>query len=98
MWLTLTYLLHTIGELAEPRRAECHDDAGPGTAAGAHHGDLVPVDLGRAIHLGRVASLYESMALPSLFGTVATFAIIAGLILFACVPAMRRPTPASSKA
>jgi dipeptide/tripeptide permease len=43
---------------------------------------------------GRVSGFYESMALPTLFGSVAGFAIVAGLLLFALVPAMRKLTKA----
>jgi POT family proton-dependent oligopeptide transporter len=39
---------------------------------------------------GRVAGLYESWPLPSLFTAVAGFAIVMGLILFAFVKPMRR--------
>ena len=39
---------------------------------------------------GRVAGLYESMALPDLFTAVAAFATAAGLVLFAFVKPMRR--------
>jgi POT family proton-dependent oligopeptide transporter len=44
---------------------------------------------------GRVAGFYESMALPTLFGSIAGFAIVAGVILLVFVPAMRKlMTPA----
>ena len=39
---------------------------------------------------GRVSGFYESMALPTLFGTVGGFAIVAGLILLAFVVPMRK--------
>jgi POT family proton-dependent oligopeptide transporter len=39
---------------------------------------------------GRVAGFYESMALPTLFGSVAGFAIVAGIILLLVTPLMRR--------
>ncbi|MEZ5289216.1 MAG: oligopeptide:H+ symporter [Vicinamibacterales bacterium] len=99
MWLTLTYLLHTIGELSlSPVGLSAMTTLAPARLQGLIMGIwFLSISVGNYLG-GRVASLYESMALPSLFGTVATFAIIAGLILFACVPAMRRLTPASSKA
>ena len=39
---------------------------------------------------GRVSSFYESLALPSLFGAVAAFAIGAGVILFLFVKPIKR--------
>jgi len=43
---------------------------------------------------GRVAGLYESFALPSLFGAVGGFAILAGVILMLAAPSMRKLMPA----
>jgi POT family proton-dependent oligopeptide transporter len=42
---------------------------------------------------GRVSGLYESFPLPSLFGSVAGFAIAAGLLLMILSPSMRRLMP-----
>jgi POT family proton-dependent oligopeptide transporter len=42
---------------------------------------------------GRVSGLYESFALPSLFGSVAGFAIVAGIILMVLAPSMRKLMP-----
>ncbi len=39
---------------------------------------------------GRVSAFYESWPLPSLFGAVAAFAVVGGLLLFALVPPIRR--------
>jgi dipeptide/tripeptide permease len=39
---------------------------------------------------GRVGGLYESMALPTLFGAVGGFAILAGVVLLVFVGPMRR--------
>ena len=41
---------------------------------------------------GRVGGLYESMALPTLFGAVGGFAIVAGLVLPIFVTPMSRLT------
>ena len=43
---------------------------------------------------GRVSGLYESFALPSLFGAVAGFAMIAGIVLLVAAPSMRKLMPA----
>jgi len=99
LWLTLTYLLHTLGELAlSPVGLSAMSTLAPARIAGLIMGVwFLSISVGNFLG-GRIASLYESMALPSLFGVVATFAIVAGLMLFALVPAMRRlidqPTPA----
>ena len=39
---------------------------------------------------GRLSGFYEAMPLPSLFGSVAMFAVVAGLIMFMLVPWMKR--------
>jgi POT family proton-dependent oligopeptide transporter len=43
---------------------------------------------------GRVGGLYESMALPTLFGVVGAFAIVSGLVLAIFVKPMSRLTDA----
>ena len=47
---------------------------------------------------GRVGGLYESFALPTLFGVVGAFAIVAGLILAVFVKPMSRLTDAPAEA
>lgn len=90
-WLTLTYLLHTIGELAlSPVGLSAMTVLAPPRIAGLVMGVwFLATSVGNFIG-GRVSGFYESMALPTLFGTVATFAILAGLILAALVPLLRR--------
>jgi POT family proton-dependent oligopeptide transporter len=39
---------------------------------------------------GRLASLYEALELPSLFGAVAVFAVVAALVLALFVKPMKR--------
>ncbi len=39
---------------------------------------------------GRVSGLYESLALPTLFVAVAAFAFVAGLVMFALTPPIKR--------
>ncbi|MEZ5421164.1 MAG: hypothetical protein R2708_28025 [Vicinamibacterales bacterium] len=41
---------------------------------------------------GRAAGFYESMSLPTLFGAVGGFAIVAGLVLLIFVGPLRRMT------
>jgi POT family proton-dependent oligopeptide transporter len=93
MWLTLTYLLHTIGELAlSPVGLSAMTTLSPARIAGMSMGVwFLASSVGNFIG-GRVAGFYESMALPTLFATIAAFGIVAGALLFAWVPAMRKFT------
>jgi POT family proton-dependent oligopeptide transporter len=90
MWLTVTYLLHTIGELSlSPVGLSAMTKLAPVRIAGLVMGVwFLATSVGNYIG-GRVAGLYESFALPTLFGVVAAFAIVAGLILFAIVRPMK---------
>jgi POT family proton-dependent oligopeptide transporter len=91
MWLTTTYLLHTIGELVlSPVGLSAMTKLAPARIAGLMMGVwFLATSVGNFIG-GRVAGFYESFALPTLFGVVAGFAIAAGLVLFAFVPSMRK--------
>ena len=93
-WLTLTYLLHTIGELAlSPVGLSAMTRLAPSRIAGLVMGVwFLATSVGNFIG-GRVSGFYESFALPSLFGVIAAFAIVAGLILAAFVGPMRRLAP-----
>ncbi len=100
MWLTATYLLHTIGELAlSPVGLSAMTTLAPPRIAGLMMGVwFLAAAVGNFIG-GRVAGFYEAFALPTLFGSVAAFAILAGLILLAFVPLMRTLTrPAGTAA
>jgi len=90
-WLTLTYLLHTIGELAlSPVGLSAMTVLAPPRIAGLVMGVwFLATSVGNFIG-GRVSGFYESMSLPTLFGAVAAFAILAGLVLAALVPVLRR--------
>ena len=99
LWLVATYLLHTVGEMAlSPVGLSAMSTLAPARIAGLMMGVwFLATSLGNFIG-GRVAAFYESMALPTLFGAVAIFAIAAGLILAAFVGPMKRlvhapPTP-----
>lgn len=91
MWLTTTYLLHTIGELAlSPVGLSAMTKLAPARIAGLMMGVwFLATSVGNFIG-GRAAGFYDTFALPSLFGAIAAFAILAGVILFAFVPSMRR--------
>ena len=82
LWLTATYFLHTIGELVlSPVGLSAMTVLAPARIGGLMMGVwFLATSVGNFIG-GRVSGLYESFALPSLFGAVAGFAIVAGLIL-----------------
>jgi POT family proton-dependent oligopeptide transporter len=91
LWLTMTYLLHTIGELSlSPVGLSAMTRLAPARIAGLVMGVwFLGTSVGNFIG-GRVGGLYESMALPTLFGSVGAFAIVAGLVLLLFVAPMRR--------
>jgi proton-dependent oligopeptide transporter, POT family len=85
-WLTMTYLLHTWGELSlSPVGLSAMTKLAPVRIGGLVMGVwFLGTSVGNYIG-GRVAGFYETMSLPGLFGAVAGFAIVAGtlLLLFA---------------
>ena len=91
MWLTVTYLLHTIGELClSPVGLSAMTKLAPVRIGGLMMGVwFLASSVGNYMG-GRVSAFYESFALPTLFGAVAAFAIVAGLILFVLVPPIKR--------
>ena len=97
MWLTATYFLHTIGELClSPVGLSAMTVLAPPRIGGLMMGIwFLATSVGNFIG-GRVAGLYESFALPSLFGAVGGFAIAAGVILMIAAPAMRKLMPAQA--
>ena len=75
VWLVVTYLLHTFGELSlSPVGLSAMTKLAPARIVGPDDGRLVPGDLGRQLHRRphRRRST-TSMPLPSLFGAVAPF-------------------------
>ncbi len=91
MWLTATYLLHTIGELMlSPVGLSAMTKLAPARIAGLVMGIwFLGTAVGNYIG-GRVSGLYESFALPTLFAAVAAFAALAGLVMFALTPWIKR--------
>jgi POT family proton-dependent oligopeptide transporter len=81
-WLTGTYFIHTLGELClSPVGLSSMTKLAPARLGGFVMGMwFVSTAIGNYM-AGRVASLYESMALPTLFGTVALFAIAGAIVL-----------------
>jgi POT family proton-dependent oligopeptide transporter len=94
MWLTATYFLHTIGELVlSPVGLSAMTVLAPARIGGLMMGVwFLATSVGNFIG-GRVSGLYESLPLPSLFGAVAGFSIVAGLLLMVLSPSMRKLMP-----
>jgi POT family proton-dependent oligopeptide transporter len=90
-WLTLTYFLHTVGELLlSPVGLSAMTKLAPTRIAGLMMGVwFLATSVGDYIS-GRLASFYDTFPLPRLFGTVAAFAIVVGLILAALVKPMKK--------
>jgi len=91
LWLVLTYLLHTFGELClSPVGLSTVTKLAPQRAVGQMMGVwFMSMALGNLI-AGRVAGQFESMPLPQLFGQVAAVTLFAGGVLIAAVGPLRR--------
>ena len=81
-WLNTTYLLHTIGELClSPVGLSAMTKLAPARIGGFVMGVwFVSISVGDFM-AGHAASVYESMPLPMLFGTVAAIGIGAAFVL-----------------
>ena len=82
MWLVATYFLHTCGELTlSPVGLSAMSKLAPIRIGGLIMGVwFLAASVGN-YNGGRMAAFYESMTLPSLFGTVAAFGMVCGLLL-----------------
>jgi POT family proton-dependent oligopeptide transporter len=82
LWLTMTYLIHTWAELClSPVGLSSMTKLAPTRIVSLMMGVWV---LGTAVGNyigGRVGGMYESFSLPTLFGVVAMFGIVAGVLL-----------------
>jgi POT family proton-dependent oligopeptide transporter len=90
-WLTATYLLHTVGELClSPVGLSAMTKLAPMRIAGLMMGVwFLSMSVGDYIG-GRLASVYETFPLPTLFGIVAGFCIVVGLLLVLLLRPMKR--------
>ncbi|MGD0200290.1 MAG: peptide MFS transporter [Bryobacteraceae bacterium] len=81
-WLMGVYFMHTVGELClSPVGLSAMTKLAPARVAGLMMGVWF-VSLGVGNYLaGKMASLYESLALTTLFGALAAFAIGAAIVL-----------------
>jgi POT family proton-dependent oligopeptide transporter len=86
LWLALTYLLHTIGELClSPVGLSAMTRLAPQRVAGLVMGVwFLAAAVGNYLG-GQVASFYEALSLPDLFSAVSLFAFAAALLLAALV-------------
>ena len=82
LWLVVVYLLHTVGELClSPVGLSAMTKLAPARIGSLLMGVwFLSLSLGNYLG-GRIASMYESLALPALFAVIAAFGIGAGLVL-----------------
>jgi proton-dependent oligopeptide transporter, POT family len=90
-WLTATYFLHTIGELClSPVGLSAMTKLAPARICGLMMGVwFLSMSVGDYIS-GRLASVYETFPLPQLFGLVAVFCIVVGLLLVFLLRPMKK--------
>jgi proton-dependent oligopeptide transporter, POT family len=81
-WLVVTYLLHVMGELClSPVGLSATTKLAPSRVVGLMMGVwFLSLALGNYLG-GLIASQYEAIALPTLFGVVGGFAVAAGVVL-----------------
>jgi POT family proton-dependent oligopeptide transporter len=82
MWLVVTYLLHTWGELAlSPVGMSAMTKLAPARIGGLIMGVwYLSIAIGNFTG-GRISTLYGSMSLPTLFGVVAASGLVGGIVM-----------------
>ena len=90
-WLTATYLLHTAGELClSPVGLSAMTKLAPARIGGLMMGVwFTSISCGNYIG-GQLASVYEKFPLPTLFGVVAAFCIVVGMLMVFLFKPMKR--------
>jgi POT family proton-dependent oligopeptide transporter len=90
-WLIVTYLLHTCGELAlSPVGLSAMTKLAPARIGGLMMGVwFLAAAVGNYVG-GRMASFYETWPLPTLFGAVAAFGIVPGLLMLALARPLKK--------
>lgn len=83
LWLTLTYFLHTVGELSlSPVGLSVMTKLAPARVSSLIMGVwFLSIADGEFIG-GQVAAVYQQFPLPAIFGAVAGFSIVVGAVLF----------------
>jgi proton-dependent oligopeptide transporter, POT family len=91
MWLTVVYLLHTIGELLlSPVGLSTMTKLAPARLAGSIMGVwFMATSVGNFVG-GRVAGQFETFPLPSLFGAVCLTTVAASLLCLALTPTIKK--------
>jgi POT family proton-dependent oligopeptide transporter len=91
LWLIGCYLLQTLGELClSPVGLSAMTKLAPARAAGFVMGIwFLATSIGDWL-AGKAGSLFESMPLPKLFGSVAAISVVAAIILFLLVKPTKR--------
>jgi POT family proton-dependent oligopeptide transporter len=91
MWLTVTYFLHTCGELClSPVGLSAMTKLAPARICGLMMGVwFLATSVGNFI-AGRLAGFYEAMPLSELFGSITLFGIVPGIVLLLAAPAIKR--------
>jgi POT family proton-dependent oligopeptide transporter len=91
MWLVATYLLHTFGELClSPVGLSAMTKLAPARVAGLMMGVwFLGSSVGNFIG-GRLASFYEAMPLPQLFGVVGAVGVVLGVAALAISAPVKR--------
>jgi POT family proton-dependent oligopeptide transporter len=89
-WLTLSYLLQTLGELClSPVGLSAMTKLAPAKAVGMMMGVWFLADSVGNFIGGRIASVYESFPLPLLFGLVGGFCLVLAVILLFLIRPMK---------
>jgi len=91
LWLIVTYLLHTFGELClSPVGLSAYTRLAPARVASLMMGVwFLSISVGDYVG-GRIAGLYESFSLPSLFGVCAATGIGAAICLALLIKPIQR--------
>jgi POT family proton-dependent oligopeptide transporter len=91
MWLTLTYFLHTCGELClSPVGLSAMTKLAPARICGLMMGVwFLATSVGNFI-AGRLAGFYEAMPLDDLFRSIALFGIVQGILLLLIARPIKR--------
>ncbi|MEQ8662383.1 MAG: MFS transporter, partial [Gammaproteobacteria bacterium] len=91
LWLTTMYFLHTIGEMClSPVGLSAMSRLAPARIAGLTMGIWFLASSIGSYAGGRVAGLYESLALVDIFGVLTLVAFVACAVMVALVRPLRR--------
>ncbi len=91
MWLVLTYLLHTIGELwLSPVGLSAMTKLAPARVSGLMMGVwFLASSVGNYVG-GQISSLYETFTREAIFGAVTGYAVLAGVVMALLIGPIKR--------